>query len=303
MAQQRVESPKLSKSPGLMPDSARVSLPGHDLGPDDAAVLIDQLNGRPFAVVGHAIPDQHVELVLVVLDGQYHRHCLPDLDDARHLGGPGSLPDLDLHPALEVVAEKVGGDRVEHVDLEGPEGDGLLVEIVPGAAQLPGLVPDLLHVRVVLDDYGVLDVAAGGRRGAVSSHVVVRRGAHAARVEEDLEGSAQVAGAGLQVHAVRVRVEALAEYHPVERTVELDVHAHVGLLALDLQVFDLRGVGRRQGPVLLGPVGGRRWPILGRGPVHRPVLQGQGAAVNQRRFPLCALKIKLKVGFLLTWCS
>jgi len=107
---------------------------------------------------------------------------------------------------------------------------------------------------------------------------VVRRGAHAARVEEDLEGRAQVAGAGFQVHAVRIRVEAFAEDHTVERPIELDVHAHVRLLALHLQMFDLRGVRRRQRPVLF--VNGR-WTILSRGSVHRSVFEGQRAAVNQ----------------------
>lgn len=41
----------------------------------------------------------------------------------------------------------------------------------------------------------------------VTALLVAGRG-HAARVEEDLEGGAQVARAGLEVHAVRVAVEA-----------------------------------------------------------------------------------------------
>ena len=47
--------------------------------------------------------------------------------------------DLDLHPALEAVAEEVGGDGVEHVDLERPEGHRLLVVVVPRAPQPPRL--------------------------------------------------------------------------------------------------------------------------------------------------------------------
>jgi len=38
------------------------------------------------------------------------------------------------------------------------------------------------------------------------------------------------------------------EDHAVERSVELDVHSHVCLLALHLQVFDLWHVWGRQGP-------------------------------------------------------
>ncbi len=64
-----------------------------------------------------AVPDHHVELVLVVLDAEHHGHGLADLDDARHLRGVRALPDLDLHPAAEVVAKEVGRHRVEHVHL------------------------------------------------------------------------------------------------------------------------------------------------------------------------------------------
>lgn len=41
----------------------------HDLRPDDATVMVDQLYGRPLSVVRHAVAHQHVELVLLVLDG------------------------------------------------------------------------------------------------------------------------------------------------------------------------------------------------------------------------------------------
>ena len=39
----------------------------HDLGARDAADLVDELHGVLLAVVRHAVPHQHVELVLVVL--------------------------------------------------------------------------------------------------------------------------------------------------------------------------------------------------------------------------------------------
>ena len=58
---------------------------GHDLRPDDAAELVDQLDGGPLAVVSHAVADDHVELVFFVLDAQHHRHRLTDLDDAADL--------------------------------------------------------------------------------------------------------------------------------------------------------------------------------------------------------------------------
>ena len=67
---------------------------GHDLWPRDAALLVDELDGRALPVVRHAVAHHHVELVLVVLDAQHHRHRLADLDDASHLVGVRALPYL-----------------------------------------------------------------------------------------------------------------------------------------------------------------------------------------------------------------
>ena len=44
---------------------------GHDLGPRYAADLIHQLHGVLLAVVRHAVPHQHIELVLIVLQERY----------------------------------------------------------------------------------------------------------------------------------------------------------------------------------------------------------------------------------------
>ena len=44
------------------------------------------------------------------------------------------------------------------------------------------------------------------------------------------------------MNTVSVRVESLAEDHAVERPIELDVHSHVRLLALYLEMLDLRRV-------------------------------------------------------------
>ena len=76
---------------------------------------------------------------------------------------------------------------------------------------------------------------------------------HAAAVQEDLKAGGDGAGARRQVHAVGVAVEALAEDHPVEGTVELDVDADAGLLALHLDVLDLGqvGLGGRPDVILL----------------------------------------------------
>lgn len=65
---------------------------------------------------------------------------------------------LYLHPAAHVVSGKVRSDDVQHVHWERSEGNALLVLVVPRASQLPRLVPDLLHLGVVLDHDDVLKV-------------------------------------------------------------------------------------------------------------------------------------------------
>ena len=81
--------------------------------------------------MGDTVADQHVEFVLVVFDGQHHRHGLSNLNNAADFGSPRSLADLDLHPALEVITEEVGSDGVEHVDGERTERDRFLIVVVP----------------------------------------------------------------------------------------------------------------------------------------------------------------------------
>ena len=130
--------------------------------------------------------------------------------------------------------------------LEWSEGDRLLIVVIPGAPQLPGLVPHLLHQGVVLDDDRVLHEAPGGV--GLAEGLGVAAAGHAAPVQEDLEGGGDGARPRGQVDTVGVAVEALAEDHPVEGPVELDVDPDAGLLALDLDILDLRQVRLSGGP-------------------------------------------------------
>ena len=75
----------------------------HDLGSADAAELVDQLDRCPDAVVGHAVAHQHVELVLLVFDGQHHRHRLADLDDSAHFRSPWSFADLIKVESIQLL--------------------------------------------------------------------------------------------------------------------------------------------------------------------------------------------------------
>jgi len=152
---------------------------------------------------------------------------------------------LYLHPTADVVAGEVGADHVQHVHRERAERDRLLVLVVPRAPQLARLVPNLLHLRVVLDDDDVLEVRAGPGVGAVPVQAVLRVAGRAARVYADLEVDGSAAEPGGQMDAVAVAVVALAEHDPVERLVEAQEHLHRVLLALDVQRHDFGLVGGR----------------------------------------------------------
>ena len=78
-----------------------------------------------------------------------------------------------MHPALEVIAQEIGSDGVEHVDSERSESDRLFVVIVPGAAKAPSLIPHFLHQRIVLNDDGVFNERSGRRRSAVTTNSLV----------------------------------------------------------------------------------------------------------------------------------
>lgn len=73
----------------------------------------------------HAVSNEHVKLLLVVLDSQDHGHGLADLDKSADLAGPRTLAHLDLHPATDVVSGEVGTDNVQHVNGERPARVGV----------------------------------------------------------------------------------------------------------------------------------------------------------------------------------
>ena len=248
----------------------------HEFGSCDAAALVHQLDGCPFAVVGHAVAHQHVEFTVIVFDGQHHGHRLTDLDQTRHLRRPRTFThlqsnviivskwtvtytcmqpwaeseetDLNLHPASDIITGEISTDDVEHVDGERSEGDGFFVLVVPRASQFPGLVPDLLDLRVELDDDGVLEEGARTGLRSVSVESVLRVAAGAARVDAHVERGRRPSQTGRQMDAVDVGVVTLAEDDSVERLVELNRHLHQILLALDVKGNDARHVVRRRRP-------------------------------------------------------
>lgn len=101
------------------------------------------------------------------------------------------------------------------------------------------LIPDFLHVRIVLNDDGIFDVASRWRRCTVLLTVVIGRTAHAATIEENLESCTQMAGAWFQMHTMSITVETFGENHAIEWTIEFNVDAHMSFFALHLQMLNL----------------------------------------------------------------
>lgn len=68
--------------------------PRHELAAGNATLLVHQLDGRPFAVVSHAVAHKHVKLGVVVLNSQHHGHGLSDFHQPGYFGSPRSLSNL-----------------------------------------------------------------------------------------------------------------------------------------------------------------------------------------------------------------
>ena len=134
--------------------------------------------------------------------------------------------------------------------LERSKGDGLLVVVVPGAPELPGLVPDLLDQGVILDDDGVLHVAPRGVGLPVGLRVPAAR--HPATVQEDLETGGDGSWSRGQVDTVGVAVEAFAEDHAIEGSVKLDIDPDAALLTLNLNILDLGQIRLSRRPNVIG---------------------------------------------------
>lgn len=120
----------------------------HQFRPGHTTALINKLYGRPFTIMRHTIPDQHVKFGIIVLDREYHCHSLSYLDETGYFGCPRSSAHLDLHPATDIVTGEVCADDIQHVHWKWTEGYRFFVLIVPCTAQFPCLIPHFLHLRI-----------------------------------------------------------------------------------------------------------------------------------------------------------
>ena len=243
--------------------------------------------------MGNAIPNKHVKLIFIILDSKDHCHCLANFHNPRNFGSPRSFSNLDLHPALQIITQEVCSNCMQHVHLERSEGHSLLVEVVPSTTQLPGLIPNFLDIWIVLNDDGVFYVATRRRGSSISSHIVIGRGAHATRIEEDFKGGTKVTCSRFQVDTVGIRIETFTEDHPVKGSIELYIHSHVCLFTLNLEMLNLGSIRGSKRPIFFCPMR-HWWPILCWWPVDRSVLQRKGTAVDQWSFCIYALKTEKK---------
>lgn len=219
------------------PEVLDLRKPRHQLRSRHTSTLIHQLNRSSLTIVSHAVSHQHIKLAVVVLDGQHHRHRLADLYQSGHLRSPWSLSDLNLHPASHIISSKVRSNHVQHIHGERPERYALLVLIVPRASQLPGLIPNLLHLRIVLQYNYVLEVRSRSRfrsRIPIVQSIISISGC-STLINPNVESSRTLAQPGRQVDAVDVAVVALREYDTEEGLIELNEHLHALLFTFHVQ--------------------------------------------------------------------
>ena len=146
---------------------------------------------------------------------------------------------LNLHPAAHIVSGKVSAHHVQHVNGERSEGDRLFVLVMPSAPKFAGLIPDLLNLRIILDNDGVFKVSSGAGIGAITIQAILSVSSGTTGVDGNVEfgvGTSQTSG---QVDAVNVAVVSLAEDDTVEGFVKFNVDLHQVLLASHVQASDL----------------------------------------------------------------
>lgn len=96
------------------------------------------------------------------------------------------------------------------------------------------LIPNFLHIRIILNDYRVFHIAARRCWSAKLLTIVICRTAHTAAVQENFKCRAQMSTARFHMHTMSIAVISFREDHAIERSIKFNVHTHVRFLALNL---------------------------------------------------------------------
>ena len=111
---------------------------------------------------------------------------------------------LNLHPASHIVTSKICTNYIQHVHREGSERDRFLILIMPSTSKFASLIPNLLHLRIVLNHNRVFEESSGSGVSSVAVQAVLGVASGAAGVDADVELGVGAAQTGWQVDAVDV---------------------------------------------------------------------------------------------------
>ena len=113
---------------------------------------------------------------------------------------------LNLHPASHIVTSKICTNDIQHVHREGSERDWFLILIMPSASEFASLIPNLLHLGIVLDDDGIFEKGSGTGICSITIQSIFGVSSGAARIDADVKLSVVATQSSWQMYAIDIAV-------------------------------------------------------------------------------------------------
>ena len=113
---------------------------------------------------------------------------------------------LNLHPASHIVTSKICTNDIQHVHREGSERDWFLILIMPSASEFASLIPNLLHLGIVLDDDGIFEKGSGTGICSITIQSIFGVSSGAARIDTDVKLSVVATQSSWQMYAIDIAV-------------------------------------------------------------------------------------------------
>ena len=113
---------------------------------------------------------------------------------------------LNLHPASHIVTSKICTNYIQHVHREGSERDWFLILIMPSASEFASLIPNLLHLGIVLDDDGIFEKGSGTGICSITIQSIFGVSSGAARIDADVKLSVVATQSSWQMYAIDIAV-------------------------------------------------------------------------------------------------
>ena len=113
---------------------------------------------------------------------------------------------LNLHPASHIVTSKICTNDIQHVHREGSERDWFLILIMPSASKFASLIPNLLHLGIVLDDDGIFEKGSGTGICSITIQSIFGVSSGAARIDAHVKLSVVATQSSWQMYAIDIAV-------------------------------------------------------------------------------------------------